>query len=949
MRPILFFLAFFFSSSFLFANQPPGEVSLRFMQNKGQWPAPVLFSAGLPQGWLFAEKTALTYNFLEPGYFDLEDAGEGAPGPRHYRGQAFKVHFVGANPQTRVEGGGKEAGYFNYFLGQDPSRWAAGVPAYRQLRYQGLFLGIDLSFYTQGQHLKYDYILAPGGRVSDIRMRYEGVQHLSLRQGRLYIRTTVNEIVEEKPYAYQVVGGKQKEVTCVFTLQGREVGFKITGAYDPALPLVIDPALIFSTYSGASTQLSANCATGDAAGNTYVASHMLSTQYPVTTGAYQTTRKGSNVAVAKLNPQGTGQVFATFLGGTNLEYPLAMTVSPGNELVVLAHSTSSDFPVRPGSYDASHNGMQDYVVAKLSGDGKSLLGSTFLGGSNHESGTGLSDMPAGLALDAAGNIYVGGTSQSGDFPVLNGFQAAKGAGNDAVIAKLNASLTSLLWASYLGGNQRDYISDLEVSASGKLVVGGTSTAISGAANTFPTTAGVIQPKNLGNGDGFVAVLPADGKQVLAATFLGTILADQVQFVEVDHADKIYAAGFTMGSYPITAGTYGTANGQGGYFVHKLNMGLSQTEFSTHIGNNNLNGVNQSRVPTAFRVDNCQNIYFSGYALASAPVTPDALEKNRRSLYLFQLSDQGRTLHYATYLGANLTGTLNFHIHQANHSYISESGTLHQVECTTFADYPVTANAFSRKMASGNDAAVSKFQFTPAPGLFLKARLDTPPPSCGPYTVQFKNTSEHALSYSWNFNDGSPESAEANPSHTFRDPGTYKVRLIAANPAGCKVLDTTYVEVVVQRPPAPALQERTRYLCQPQITLDAGNPGYSYRWSTGEQSQTITVSQPGTYSVTTSLGDCQITETVTVAATLPPLQAPNIFTPNQDGSNETFVIKNIAPNTRLKVFNRWGQQVYQSDDYQNDWDGRQLAAGTYYYHVDSPGACAIRKGWLELIR
>lgn len=949
MRHTLLFLAFFLSCPLLFAGQPAGEAPARFIQNKGQWPAAVLFSANIPQGWLFAEKTSFTYNFLEPAYFDLEDAGEGAAGPRHYRGQAFKVHFVGANPHARVEGNTKEAGYFNYFLGKDPARWAAGVPAYQQLRYRELFAGIDLSFYTQGQHLKYDYILAPGGRVADIRMRYEGVQQLALRQGRLYIRTTVNEIVEEKPYAYQLVGGVRKEVPCVFTLQGQEVGFKITGSYNPALPLVIDPALIFSTYSGATTQLSANCATGDAAGNTYVASHMLSTHYPVTTGAYQTSRKGSNLAIAKLNPQGTGQVFATFLGGTFTEYPLAMTVTPGNDLVVLAHSSSPDFPVKAGSYDASHNGMQDYVVAKLSGDGRNLLGSTYLGGSNQESGTGLSDMPAGLALDAAGNIYVGGTSQSADFPVLNAFQAAKGASNDGVIVKLNPALTGLLWASFLGGNQRDYIADLKVSASGKLVVGGTSAASSGTTNTFPATAGVIQPKPPGGSDGFVAVLPVDGKALLAATFLGTGMSDLVKFVEVDHADRIYAAGFTMGAYPITEGAYGTANAQGGYFVHQLNLGLTQTGFSTHIGNNFQNGVNQSRVPTAFRVDNCQNIYFSGYALANAPVTPDALEKNRRSLYLFQLSSQGRTLSYASYLGANLTGTLNFHVHPANHSYISESGTLHQVECTTFADYPVSANAFSRKKGNGNDAAVSRFQFTPAPGLFLQARLDTPPPSCGPYTVKFKNTSEHAVSYSWNFSDGSPESVEAEPSHTFREPGTYKVRLIAANPAGCKVLDTTYVEVVVQRAPAPALEERTRYLCQPQITLDAGNPGYNYLWSTGEQSQSITVSQPGTYSVTTSLGDCRITETVTVAATLPPVQAPNIFTPNQDGSNETFVIRNIAPQTKLRIFNRWGQQVYQSEDYQNDWNGGRQAAGTYYFYVDSPGACTTQKGWLELVR
>jgi gliding motility-associated-like protein len=951
MRNIFTFLIFFLFLHPLFASLPVTGPPLRLIQNKGQWPQSVLYSADIPQGWLFVEKASFTYNFLEPAYFQLEDHGAAARMARSYRGQAFKVHFVDANPHTRVTAGETLPGYFNYFIGNDPAKWASGVPACQQIRYHNLFSRIDLSLYTKGQNLKYDYIVAPGGRVADIQMQYEGVEQLAIRNGQLYIRTSVNEILEEKPYAYQQVGGMRKEVPCVFTLSGQVVGFKITGAYDPALPLIIDPALIFTTYSGANTQLSANTATADAAGNTYIASHMLSTHYPVTTGAYQTARKGANLAIAKLNAQGSSQLFATFLGGNNREYPLALTVNSQNELVVLAHTGSGDFPVTPGCYDASFNGSQDYSISKLSDDGKTLVASTLLGGSGLESGSGLSDMPAGLALDAAGNIYVGGTTQSANFPVLNAYQATKKAGNDGVVVKLNSSLSSLLWATFLGGSMQENISDLKVSRSGKVIVGGTSVT-TGSSNDFPTTAGVVNRLALGMNDGFVAVLAPGGSQLLAATLLGTAQSDLVQFVEVDYFENIYVAGYTRGTYPITTGTYGTAAGVGGYFIHKLNASLTNTEFSTHIGSNLNNTVNSftPRVPTAFRVDNCNNIYFAGYALANAPVTADAVAKDRRSLYLFHLTNNAKTLTYATYLGGNLGGSVNMHVHPANHSFISESGMLHQIDCTTFNDYPVTANAFSTKMnGSNNDAAVTKFQFTPVPGIFLRALVETPPASCGPYTVNFKNKSEHAVSYSWNFSDGSPESTAPAPVHTFRDTGTYKVRLIVANPAGCKVLDTTYVEVVVKKPPVAALPAETLVLCQPLVTLDAGNAGYSYQWSTGAVTQSITVSQPGTYSVTCRLGECQITESVVVAAALPPMQAPNIFTPNQDGRNEAFVIQNIGADTRLKVFNRWGKVVYQSDNYQNDWDGRQVAAGTYYYYVDTPGSCTTQKGWVELAK
>ncbi|MDB5263858.1 MAG: hypothetical protein JWQ14_3141, partial [Adhaeribacter sp.] len=256
--------------------------------------------------------------------------------------------------------------------------------------------------------------------------------------------TSVNEITEERPYAYQEIAGEKKEIPCVFTLKDNVVGFKITGTYDPNLPLVIDPAIIFMTYAGAGSGLSANCATADITGNTYFASRTMGPFYPTSPGAYQTVRRGNNTGISKLNPNGTTLLYATYLGGSGSdEYPLSLAVTHLNELVILGHTNSTNFPTTNTAYNATYNGGRDYFISKLSADGTSLVASTFLGGTGPEGGN-IGSTPAKLALDINGNIYVGGCTQSTDFEMVNGFQSTKKAGFEGVVCKLNSGLTSLL-------------------------------------------------------------------------------------------------------------------------------------------------------------------------------------------------------------------------------------------------------------------------------------------------------------------------------------------------------------------------------------------------------------------------------------------------------------------------------------------------------------------------
>ncbi|MDB5263635.1 MAG: hypothetical protein JWQ14_2918, partial [Adhaeribacter sp.] len=161
---LLLLLGPFVSAS---ANQPASEFSTEFIQNKKQWPKPVLFAAQLPQGWLFLEQNRLTYNFLEPDYFNPELSAATETNPANkYEGHAFQINFVNANPLSKVTPLLKLPGHRNYYIGNDAASWATAVPAYGEIKYTGLFPRIDLRLYTAGRTLKYDYVVAPQGQVS---------------------------------------------------------------------------------------------------------------------------------------------------------------------------------------------------------------------------------------------------------------------------------------------------------------------------------------------------------------------------------------------------------------------------------------------------------------------------------------------------------------------------------------------------------------------------------------------------------------------------------------------------------------------------------------------------------------------------------------------------------------------------------------------------------------
>jgi hypothetical protein len=686
----------------LAAAQPAGGParSLEFIENKGQWPAPVRYAAPLHGGRLFAEADGLTFVLLET----LERPGHGPAMPQspapdgRVRGHALRLRFEGSRASQLIAEE-PTAERRNYFHGADPAHWASGVGSYRQLRYCQLWPGIDARVYENaGQQLEYDFELAAGADPRAIAVRHLGAEALRLSDaGSLVLKTSLGSITEQAPRAWQTdAHGQRQPVPCRYVLKGSLLSFAL-GPYDQQRPLTIDPVVVFSTYSGSPADNWGFTATYDNQGNLYSGGIALEPGFPTTVGAFQTFFAGLiDITLIKYDVSRTGppaRLWSTSLGGSSSEFPHSLVVNSRNELVVLGSTSSSDFPTTAGAVqhqfgqgspadpfgfgtDSYMPNGSDLVVACLNASGSALVGSTYLGGSSNDgilplvvAGT-TQQLPhnygdafrGDILVDAADNIYLASHTTSTDFPVGRGFNSQyRGGSSDGVVCKLNPALTSLSWSSFLGGSAADAAYSLQLDPLGLVyVAGGTLSP------NLPNTAGSYLPSRPGGVDGFVARISADGSTLLRTTYVGTASYDQSFFLQLGTDGGVYLLGQTTGSYPVTPNIYTVPGGR--QFIHKLNADLSTTMLATVFGSGRpLIDLD----PTAFLVDRCDRVYICGWGgtlnSSSIPNSYLALNGNTQSLpvtagavqtttdgddfYLAQFAAGLSSLSYATFFGS----------------------------------------------------------------------------------------------------------------------------------------------------------------------------------------------------------------------------------------------------------------------------------------------------------
>ena len=156
------------------------------------------------------------------------------------------MSFVGADNTAEVSEKHLTPDYCNFFIGNDQSKWAGNVKNYQEINYQNLYTGIDLQILGLQNSVKYNFIVATTGSTKDIQLYYDGLESISIQKGALLLKTSINEITEQKPYAYQWIQGKQVEVPSEFVLNGTTVSFHFPYGYDRRVELIIDPVLVFA-------------------------------------------------------------------------------------------------------------------------------------------------------------------------------------------------------------------------------------------------------------------------------------------------------------------------------------------------------------------------------------------------------------------------------------------------------------------------------------------------------------------------------------------------------------------------------------------------------------------------------------------------------------------------------------------------------------------------------
>jgi gliding motility-associated-like protein len=929
--------------------------NIEFIENKGQWDNHVKFKSEVPAGSFFIRNGGFTV--LQQNEQDLKQIQEYIHGhgngnepskrnsPLVLRSHSYAVDFTGASDKIEIVPDKPLEYYNNYFIGNDPSKWASNCKIYQGVTVKNIYPGVDVRYYTNSGNMKYDIIVKPGADISKIVLRYSGADKLEVRDKQLVIKTSVGDVKESDPYTYQYENNQRKQISAKYVLIGNEIRFDVKN-YNRNEVLVIDPTLIFSSFTGSTGDNWGFTATYGPDGSFYAGGFNLSSGYPVTPGAFQPAWGGgigggmppTDISVSKLSPDGTVRRYATYIGGSGNEQPHSLVVDAAGNLIVAGRTNSQNYPTT-GSGTIGTGGSFDIVVTKLNATGTALIGSKKIGGAGDDGVNIATESFSSLQqnygdngrseviIDGGGNIYVASCTKSSGTPAAGGFPVTAGAfqptfgggGQDAVVLKFDPTVSALSFASYLGGNGDDAAYVLSLAPNGNIYVGGGT-----ASTNFPgNTAGTIHATNQGGIDGFVSIITNSGNAIVRSTYLGTPATDQVYGVQFDKFGFPYVCGQTKGNWPVINAAYSVAGAP--QFIAKLEPDLSAFIYSTRFGKT-------AAVPnisiTAFLVDNCENVYVSGWGgvvdsqfpstgTNGLPITSDAIQSTTdgSDFYFFVLKKNATSQLFGSYWGQN--GGLTDHV-DGGTSRFDKQGVIYQAICANCGGgvpYPTTPGVVGPgpinpavNNGAGCNLAMLKISFDfSGVDAGLQSIINGVPrdtAGCAPLTVDFIDTVANAVTYYWYFGDGSLPNpvitTVPNTSHTYILPGIYQVMLIAEDSTTCNIRDTAYLHIkagnlpatldfnAVKLAPCDSLKFRFDNLSIAPPIRPFTNT--SFIWDFGDNSPTITTglapvfhsyASPGSYTIKLTLVDtayCNAPDTLKKIISIAPLVVAQFDTP-----------------------------------------------------------------------
>ena len=523
---------------------------------------------------------------------------------------------LNANKNTEIVAEGMQKGKVNYFVGNDPEKWKTNVATYQSVVYKDVYKDIDMKFYGNNRQMEYDVIVKPGADPSLVRLSYEGIEGLSITEdGKMEINLKEGKVLQEKPYCYQEIDGKRVEIEGSFKLINSELKEQGTK--------------IINRKSQISNQKFA---------------------YSFQVASYD---KNHSLVIDPV------LVYSTYLGGSGVDQGISIAVDVSGNAYITGYTTSTNFPTASPLQASFGGGTGDAFITKIDASGSSLIYSTYLGGSDYDQGY-------VIAVDATGNVYVSGLTTSSNFPTVSPIQSVYGGGNwDVFVAKIDASGSTLVYSTYLGGDRFDISGAIAVDSSGNAyITGGTGS------NNFPTVSPLFGSR-AGSRDVFITKIDASGNSLIYSTYLGGSRSDSGYGITVDASGNAYITGYTASTdfptaspatFPVLQeifGGGGTSFGQGDGFITKIDASGSSLVYSTYLGGSGDDLGND------IAVDTSGNAYITGHTASTnfptaSPATFPVLQESFGGAgsmgigdtFITKINASGSSLVYSTYLGGS---------------------------------------------------------------------------------------------------------------------------------------------------------------------------------------------------------------------------------------------------------------------------------------------------------
>jgi Beta-propeller repeat len=630
-----------------------------FTKNIGQWPDSILLRSSANGATMWFTKNGIWYQFFRttPRTDDSLGLSVGGRRPRlpqdtqpdSIETTMIKAEFVGSSESVEVVGLEELEYKCNYFIGNEPTKWHTDVPNYSAVTMRGLYSGVDVSFTAEsgGMHAKFTAVSE--SQLSQVQVEYRGGDGATMQAGATSLVHSafgkkvfdgillVGESASKSEpqvrsaasgasgvslvYSTYLGGNGDNEYSLAIAVDSGGnayvTGLTSSANFPTQNPLQVSygggvfdafvtklsgtgSELIYSTYIGGSNEDYGLGIAVDAGGNTYVTGVNVSVDFP-TLNPYQATHGGGIVDafVTKLSSDGRKLIYSTYLGGSSDEYGSDIAVDSGDNAYVTGQTGSANFPTENPYQDSYGGSSWDAFVTKFNSAGSDLTFSTYLGGSNV-------DECLGVAVDASGNAYVTGYTESADFPTQNPFYSTGGGANgtnDAFVTKLNSVGNALVFSTYLGGSSVDVGYDIAVDSGGNAFVTGYTYSVDFL------THNPFQDSYSGTYDAFIAKLNSNGSALIYSTYLGGNSDDWGNGIAIDVSGSAYVTGLTNSANFPTQNSFnasnGGATGTNDAFVTKINSAGSALIYSTYLGGSSYDNGN------AIAVDASGNAYVTG--------------------------------------------------------------------------------------------------------------------------------------------------------------------------------------------------------------------------------------------------------------------------------------------------------------------------------------------------